>query len=649
MVTSTTDPPEEHFQVGDLQIDTARQTVAQNGVEIALPRLSYELLLALVRAHPRMLSNDDLMSSVWAPAIVNPETVSQRVKLLKHSLGEDPADPKYILGIRGRGYRMAVPVTRIPPSTPQPVDHELKTSVTTLLPEAPTSEGFNSLRRGILVGGGVAGLIALVAAFWYLRWPSHEAKPAKVESSAIGVPATTTSLPDKSIVVLPFLDMSERKDQAYFADGITEEVTSMLSHATDLRVSARTSAFYFKDHPTPVEQIGKTLGVANVLEGSVRKAGDKIRITVQLVRSDTGYHLWSASYDRKPSDVLATQSDIARAVVRALEASLDVDQPFTFKEVLSTNPEARALYFQAVWLMLPGDENGQKKARGLLQRAVALDPKFAQAWAILSVARVNTMNGVGAAPVAVRPGAYDAAERALRLDPQLGYSHAAMANVLLNIDWNSNGALAEVQRALELDPNNTLALLLASAMKLNSGHYAEAERLARELLRREPLSPLNYFNLAHVLWFSGKVTEAIPNYQAVVATNPAFADGHIELGIARLSAGDARGALAEVSQGKNADFKQVIHPWILDAMGQHAQAEREQALVERKYGDFPAYGYAIFYANRGNADKAFEWLDRDYQRNHDAELLTIKGDPMLKNLRSDPRFQALVQKLHLPD
>jgi TolB-like protein/Tfp pilus assembly protein PilF len=452
-------------------------------------------------------------------------------------------------------------------------------------------------------------------------------------------------------VVLPFIDMSEHKDQAYFADGITEEVTSMLSHATDLRVSARTSAFYFKDRPTPVEQIGKTLGVANVLEGSVRKAGDKIRITVQLVRSDTGYHLWSASYDRKPSDVLATQSDIARAVVRALEASLDADQPFTFREVLSTNPEARALYFQAVWLMLPGDANGNKTAIGDLQKAVSLDPKFAQAWAILSVARLNTMNGAVAAeaPAAVRPGAYDAAAHALRLDPQLGYSHAAMAAVLLNIDWNSVGALAEVQRALELDPNNTLALLLAGAMKLHSGHYAEAERLARELVRREPLSPLNYFNLAHVLWFSGKVAEAIPNYQAVLATNPAFADAHIELGAVRLFAGDARGALAEVNQSKDPDMKRIMHPWILDAMGQRAQAEREQALLERKYGDFCAYGYAIFYANRGNADKAFEWLDRDYQRNHDAQLLTIKGDPMLKNLRSDPRFQVLIQKLHLPD
>jgi TolB-like protein/DNA-binding winged helix-turn-helix (wHTH) protein/Tfp pilus assembly protein PilF len=653
MATDTNSTSGDHFQVGDLRIDTESQTVTQNGVEIALPRLSYELLVALVRAHPRMLSNDDLISSVWAPAIVNPETVSQRVKLLKHSLGEDPSDPKYIVGVRGRGYRIAGPVTQVPPPTLQAVLPVNEPTIEARVPE-PTDTGprtgASALRRRGLIAGAVVGVVALLATFWYWQRPKHAATPAIIASPAMSVPAATTSHPDKSIVVLPFIDMSERKDQAYFADGMTEEITSMLSKVRDLRVSARTSAFSFKDRAVPVEQIGKALGVANVLEGSVRKAGDRLRITAQLISSDTGYHLWSASYDRKPADIFATQSEIARAVVRALQASLDADQTsFTYKAVLTANPEARALYFQAIWLMLPGDLAGQLKGIDNLQRAIALDPNFAQAWAILSAGRVNTMPGIHDPSYAAhRNAALDAAEQSLRLDPLLGYAHAAKANVLLAIDWNAVAANTEIERALDLDPNNTLALILATHLQLAGAHFAKAERIARELISREPLSPINYGNLGRVLWYAGKVPDAISNYQAAVAADPALADVHCEISLVRWSEGDAKEASAEIDQCKSAEWAQLMRPRLLDTMGQHAEATRAEADLERKFGMDESCAYASFYAHRGDANNAFLWLDRGYA-NHNPQLLTMRGDPLFKNLRSDPRFETLARRLRLPE
>jgi TolB-like protein/DNA-binding winged helix-turn-helix (wHTH) protein/Flp pilus assembly protein TadD len=635
------------YQFGDLQVDTRRQSVSRNGEAIPLPRLSYELLLALLRAHPRMLSNEDLLTSVWAPTVVNPETVGQRIKLLRKALGDDPRNPRYLVSIHGRGYRLVAPVLTLPASEAPP---------TPAVPEA-TKPGNDAIEVALRMPGRIGWLPAALGAvivtavlvgvgLWYWRVTNSDdtSQPPKVAVAALAAANKTPA--EESIVVLPFLDLSEQKDEGYFADGVTEEVTSVLAQVRDLRVSARTSAFYFKDRATPVGEIGKTLGVANILEGSVRKSGDRVRVTAQLIRADTGYHLWSGSYERGPDDLFSVQTEIARAVVDKLKVSLLGDS--NLHDELSANTAARTLYFQSIGELNLGTRGGVHHALEHLRQAVAQDPNFAQAWALLAGTYTATITYDDASVSTVEPLAMDAANRALQINPSLAEAHAAKARLLWVLDSNIGEALPEIRKALDADPNHSGALQMSARLQMICGHSDESVRLAREVVSRDPLVAKNYAELADKLFFAGQLPEAVQAYQTAIALNPGATYGRFLLAVVQLAAGDAKAGLASVDQGNDAEERQILRPVMLDALGQHAEAEREQRIAERKYGPSAAADLAIFYAYRGDADHAMAWLEQAFQ-NHDAGMLTLQENPLFAKLRSDPRFQALLRRRGIPD
>jgi len=448
----------------------------------------------------------------------------------------------------------------------------------------------------------------------------------------------------KSIAVLPFLDLSQNKDEGFFADGMTEEITSLLSQVADLRVSARTSAFYFKDRSMPIGQIGNALGAANVLEGSVRKAGDSIRVTVQLIRTDTGYHVWSASYDRRPDDLFGTQTEIARAVVSQLQASL-ADEA-SRRDPLSANLKARDLYLTATMELRGATRAGLHQALAQLQAAITEDPKFARAWAWLALAHLMTANYDDVPASEVRPLVTQAADRALDIDPTLADAHAVKA-ALLSADWNFREALTEAHRALETDPNNVGALLALAQLELLSGHYEESIRLGREVVQRDPLNSSSYVQLAQNLWFAGREHEAIETDQTALMLNPSATFYHFQLAVIQLTAGDAKAALDSVDQGGDDEERAILRPVMLDALGRHAEAEKEQQMAEKRFGGPACHDLSIFYARRGDADHAMPLLEKCYQ-NRDLYLPLLKGDPLFRNLRPNPRFQAMLRRFDIP-
>jgi len=636
--------PADCYQIGDLLVDTAEQSVRRDGVELPLPRLSYELLLALIRAHPRMLSNDELATSVWTPAIVNPETVSQRVKLLRYALGDDDVqNPRYIARVRGRGYRLTVPVT-LHASVPNQVS-PAQESAEPPEPEAPATR--RTWRPLILTSAAATALITIGFAVWHWQ-TSRESVSAPPPSHAFSAPAVKASAKvPRSIAVLPFLDLSEKRDETFFADGMTEEITSLLSQAADLRVSARTSAFYFKDHSMPVGEIGNALGVANVLEGSVRKSGDLLRITVQLIRTDTGYHIWSASYDRRADDLFGTQTEIAQSVLSHLQASLDLGA--RRRDPLSSNPKARNLYLEAMMELPPATPAGLHKALALLQDAVAEDPNFALAWAVLASARFDRAGVEDAPPSEIRPIARQAIDRALAIDPSLPDAHSINAR-LLEGDWKIREAMVEAHRALDADPNHWSALLALGWLEALCRHHEEAIRLGNESIERNPLQAFTYATQAQILYFGGHNQEAIDALRAALVRNPRAASYHIAIARIQLVAGDPRAALSSLDEAKDDVARAILRPVMLDALGQHAEAEREQAEAERKYGAFAPAGasLAIFYAGRGDADRAMPLLERSY-RYHDLSLPFLKEDPLFTKLRPDPRFQAFIRRFDIPE
>jgi TolB-like protein len=321
------------------------------------------------------------------------------------------------------------------------------------------SASTRSKNRTALAVACVVGLtIAGVAAdrLWLARRRAAAVPaPTAPVSAPLSAPAAPT-ISDKSVAVLPFLDMSEKRDQEYFSDGLSEELIDMLTKVQDLRVPARTSSFYFKGKQTTIVDIAKALSVANILEGSVRKSGNTLRVTAQLIRADTGYHVWSETYERKLDDIFKIQDEIADAVVTALKVSLLETEKSAAPP--TTNLEAYSLYVQARAMRSRGTVTDMKKAADYLQRAVRLDPKFASAWALLTTTNTYQYE-MGSLPFEqAREVTSRAAQQALELAPTLGAAHLSMARVHYFFDWDWHAAGVEIQRARQLDPRDAEAI-----------------------------------------------------------------------------------------------------------------------------------------------------------------------------------------------
>jgi len=620
-------PGRESLHAGDLLIDIDRQRVTRAGVELALPRLSFELLVALADAYPRMLSIEELMDGVWAPAVVSPETVSHRVKLLRQALGDDPARPRYVVGVRGRGYRMEAPVTRAS-AAPAPAPPAAASPAAPIVAPA---------RRGLLVPVAIA-LVTLVALAVALAWLTRRgAEPV----------AATAAPAEKSVAVLPFVDLSEQKDQGYFADGMAEEIIGLLARTSDLKVAARTSSFYYKDRNAPIGEIARTLGVAHVLEGSVRKSGDKLRVSVQLIRASDGFHVWSATYDRPLDDVFRMQDEIAGRVAATLEATLlNARSPHASP---TTNREAYALYLQALSLYYRATPDANDRASAYLRQALALDARFAGAWALLAETRTDAFFQYSRAPLAAaRRDAFDAATRALGLDPGLAEAHLALANVLWTLDWDTAAAEREIQQALKLDPGNALARRAHASLLEMRARFDEAEVAARAALALDPVNARSYVVLGEIQWFAGRTDDAKASLRKAIEINPDGAYQHVELAVIMMMSGDAKGGLAELERDSSRSEIEIVRPSLLFALGRREEGRRALAHAERAYADVGAHEIAMCYALNHESARALDWLERAY-RNHESILLWLRVDPPFRELWPDPRFKALLARLRLGD
>src|SRR6266849_7328733 len=485
--------------------------------------------------------------------------------------------------------------------------------------------------RWILLATSLALLAVVVAAF-----VAVSRRAARSSSTA----------PAKSIAVLPFVDMSEKKDEEYFADGLSEELIGMLTTVPELKVPARTSSFYFQGKQTTIADIAKALGVAHVLEGSVRKSGNTLRITAQLIRVDNGYHVWSETYDRKLDDIFQVQDEIAGAVVKALKVSLlEGDMP---KATRTANQEAYALYLQGRSLHYRGTHADAQKAIRYMEQALKLDPTYAPAWFGLADSLVYDYVYFGGSYQDVHARVRAAAETALRLDPKLSEAHLAMGRVLGELEWDWAAADAEFKRTLELDPNNVLALWCASGYALIGDRLDEALKLIQNAAARDAVGYGVYTGIGDVQIRRGRLAEAEAAYRKATELNATAAGTHMWLGFVLLARGESKAALAVMEQETDEGYRQYGLALAFGALGQQSDADRALAALETNYADSRPGHIASVYACRQQLDRAFGWLDRAY-RQRDGWLPLIKADPCVKNLEPDPRYKALLRKLKLPE
>jgi TolB-like protein len=510
-------------------------------------------------------------------------------------------------------------------------------------PTAAPSASQRLSRRVVALIAAIVVVLAYIVVdrFWLARY----AAPGRtVTAVAPAAGSAVPAIPEKSVAVLPFLDMSEKKDQEYFSDGLSEELIDMLTKVPGLRVPARTSSFYFKGKQSTLPDIAKALRVAHVLEGSVRKSGNTLRITVQLIRADSGYHVWSESFDRTLNDVFKIQDEIAAAVVRALKVSLMATA--VPQSALTTNAEAYALYLQARALVRSAGEGDYLAAIEELRRAVALDPTFATAWAQMAqvfVADIGWHDNPALKDPCVHARA--AADKALQLAPTLSASHLAQGIVLHECGGKLITTETELKRALELAPGDADVLRASAWLAIKRRRLDEAIGFAKAAVVHDPLNPWNYFPLAEAQGSAGKFADAAASYRAAIELNtiPPPAGLHALLANALLALHEPAEALKETERESDGQFRQMDLPLVYDALGRKADAEREIAVFEQKYSARDPLTMAEFYACRNDADHALPWLERlssDPQPDGDVPNRIA----CLKHIESDARYQALLLK-----
>jgi adenylate cyclase len=546
---------------------------------------------------------------------------------------------KFVFGLLVLGFPLALIFSWVYELTPEGLkkQHEVdrNQSIT-----HETGRKINYLIGALAV---LAIVVVAVERFIPRTAPSPAATDAASKASSAEAPGQAA---EKSIAVLPFADMSAGKDQEYFADGLSEELLNLLAKLPELRVIGRTSSFQFKGRNEDLRVIGEKLNVAHILEGSVRKSGEKVRITAQLIRAADGSHLWSETYDRTLDDIFVVQDDIAGEVVKALKLTL-LGTALTAR----SKPQDSQAYNLALQGRFFLDRRGQKdleRAVDYFRRSRERDPDYAPAWAGLSQAYARQANS-GFLPAADGyRQAREAAEKALALDPELVDAHLAMGSIHQTYDRDWAAADASVRRALELEPGSAEALRLASTQAVTLGRWSEAIELATKAIERDPLRPNSYNNLGLALLAVNRDTEAEAAFRKALELNPDGAIRHYEIGRALLLQGKADAALREMQQETDEGWRLSGLPLVFHALGRRSESDAALAALKDKYAGDSAYQIAEVHAFRGEADLAFEWLERAYNQ-RDGGVSEIKGDRLMRGLVGDPRYKAFLRKLKLPE
>jgi TolB-like protein/Tfp pilus assembly protein PilF len=488
------------------------------------------------------------------------------------------------------------------------------------------------------------GLLCLAAdRFWLSRHTSAK-RPATAVASA--PTRAMPAIPEKSVAVLPFVDMSEKKDQEYFADGLSEELIDHLAHVSDLKVIARTSSFQFKGKSDDIRAIGQRLGAANLLEGSVRTSGKTVRVTAQLISASDGSHLWSQTYDRDMHDIFKVQDAIANSVVASLKATISETPPSQIARPV--HPEAYKAVLRGRYFRDRGTKEDTERSIGEFNRAQKLDPTYAIALAEL--ARTYNYMGLGGwmLPREAAAKAREAAESALSIDPSLPLAHRVLASVEWNYDFDFTKGKAEEKRANDLDPNAPDVLRSHGVDALAAGRPDKAVGFLRKSVDRDPLNPQLWNDLVFALWGADQLLDAERAARTVLELSPQFAGGHCALGHLLLDQHALDEAVATMHAEPDEPSRLACLPDALWALGRHTEADAMLADAQSKYANVSAISFAGSYARRSDTDAAFKWLERAFE-NREPYTTLIKSDRTLRSLHSDPRWPAFLRKLHLPE
>jgi TolB-like protein/DNA-binding winged helix-turn-helix (wHTH) protein/Flp pilus assembly protein TadD len=624
------------------RLDTTNHLLWRDGDRVPIAPKGFDVLAYLVEHAGRLVTQDEILEALWPETYVNPEVLRKYILEIRKALGDRPDNPEFIETLPKRGYRFVASVedgnAAVLPIVPTSHVTDEQAMEEKVAPATVPSQQESSSGKHWLWRFAIMPVLAVVAA------AAIAGQHFRVARNRAGA----TPLKNSSIAVLPFADMSAAKDQEYFSDGLAEQLINDLAKVSGLKVVGRSSAFQFKGRNEDLREVGQKLGVANVLEGSVRRDGNHIRITADLIKTDDGFQLWSQTYDREIKDIFAVQDEIAMAATEALQLKLlgGNGQPVA-PNLRSTNPEAYQAYMQAEYFRGRGySKEDLDKALAYTDSAINLDEKYAPAWALRSLVQ-NAMAEAGLTDTTegFRKAREDA-ERAIALDPTLGSAYLALARVQVFYDWDWDAGNTSLTKAAELEPGSVEVFRIRSYLSRVVGNLDQAIKLYKQAIALDPLRANSYSAMGYLLYVAGRYDDAQDALQKALDLNPQTPLVHLNLGKILLAEGRPQQALPEIEKEPSGWGKLTGLALACHALGREQDSNAALAELVAKHHT-SAYQVAQVYAYRGESEKSFEWLERAYEQ-RDAGMTEMSTDPLLKNLRHDPRYAELLKKMRLP-
>ncbi len=641
----------------DYEIDFSPRRLRRGTRVLKLERIPLEILILLLERRGEIVSRDEIVARVWGKDVFLDADNSTRgaIRKIRHALKDDPESPRFIQTITGRGYRFIAPViSSEEPSRADPLKAEAPIVSRDLLdqeqertPErlrdteiAPHRQIHRSVWARVVVGLASLAFVGALAllAFWSWRRLSNGATAPERKTV---------------IAVLPFDNLSRDPDEEFFSDGLTEDMITQvgtLNHA-GLRVVARSSVAKYKASTPPASQIGKELNADYLVQGSVRRSLNRVRITVQLIQARDQTDLWTESYDRELKDVLAVQDSVVRSIASQIHLALTEQQEKRLATPQQVSPEAYEAYLKGRYYWNKRTGESMQKAEQYFQQAIDHDSTYAAAYSGLADCNSGlTWHGFKS-PAEALPKAYAAARRALDINPQSAEAHASLALAMTH-RWDWTGAEAEFQRALQLDPQYANAHHWYGDYLSIRGRHDEALAEARRALELDPLNLMISTWLGFRYYLAGDYSRAIEQNRSSVELDPNFAAAHLLLGEDYLGAGLHTEAINEMKMAAGVSGSPLYTAQIAVALAVAGRsndalriAHELQMTTTQRY--VSPYGLAQIYAALGDQDHAFQWLQAAYD-DHAVWMVYLGVDPIFDRYRADERFKDLLRRLDLP-
>ena len=647
------------YEFGDFRLEvTENRLVRGDGMTIALTPRVLATLRYLVEHSGRVLDKEMIMEAVWPDCVVEENNLARNISTLRRAFGDSPSSQRYIVTVPGRGYRFAPEVRQgggsraalervapdIAPPPPAPAEPAPERTPTTRPPPPRRSPGFRLVPVLLVGAAAVLALVALVAQFPNGRAPD----PSQASPNAA---APLPAVPAKSIAVLPFANLSADPDNAYFTEGITDEILSRLSKVGGLKVISRTSTQKYKSAPDNLRKIARELGVAHIVEGSVQKSGETVRVTVQLIHAESDTHLWAETYDRKLTDIFQVETEIAQRIATALEATLTGAENLALKARPTANVEAHEACLKGRFFWNKRTVEGHRQAVAHFSRAIELDPAYAQAHAGLADALLflsgESVPAREKEEMLARGRA--ALQTAIKLDDTLAEAHASLGLCAMNFDGDWAKAEREFQRAIELDPNYATARQWYGEFLADLGRFDEGIAEIKRAQRLDPLSVIINTDVAKVLMIARRYDEAVAQYARALELDPEFAVARGLLAVTRALQGRHEEAAAEAHRIRGLPDNALYLSWlgyIYGTAGNQAEAAKVTDRLRElaRQTDVSPMCFAIVHAGTGEKEAAFASLEKVLEERAAWGAISLKCSPIFENLRADPRFADLLRR-----